>query len=344
MLKLYEYAVRRLLLLIFVLIGVTIVTFYLSRIMLNPLGAYVTERTKPELIPVIEKRLGLDKPFYIQYLIYLQDLFTLNWGWSRVAHMPVIEALFYRFPATIELAVFSFILSITIGIPLGILSALKNNKLIDHIIRIIALTGISIPVFWLALTLQYSLSYLPKVSGLPSLPSSGRFDPILIQNYPVNRITGLMILDSLLQGNLIIAWDSFIHLILPSVTLAFLNIGSITRVARSSMLEVMRQDYIITARAYGLPERIVIYKYALKNAMIPVATLGGLMFGGLLGGAIITETIFAFPGMGQLVVFAISSNDSYTIMAFTVLASIIYVVINLVVDILYAWLDPRIKY
>ncbi|MEM3385930.1 MAG: ABC transporter permease [Nitrososphaeria archaeon] len=342
--KLYEYAVRRIFLLIFVLFGVTLITFYLSRVVLNPLGAYVTERTKPELIPVIEKRLGLDKPFYIQYLIYLEDLFTLNWGWSRVAHMPVIEALFYRFPATTELAILSFILSLAIGVPLGILSALKNNKLIDHLIRIIALAGISIPVFWLALTLQYSLSYLPKINGLPSLPSSGRVDSILMQNYPVVRITGLMILDSLLQGNLVVAWDSFIHLILPSITLAFLNIGVITRVTRSSMLEVIRQDYITTARAYGLPERIVIYKYALKNAIIPVATLAGLMFGGLLGGAVITETIFAFPGMGQLVVFAISSNDSYTIMAFTVLASIIYVMINLAVDILYAWLDPRVKY
>ncbi len=329
---------------IFVLLGVTILTFYLSRIVLNPLGAYVTERTRPEAIPAIEKRLGLDKPFYIQYIIYLQDLVTFNWGWSRVAHMPVIEALFYRFPATVELAIASFIIIILVGVPLGIISALKNNSVVDHAIRIFSLTGISIPVFWLALTLQYSFSYLPKVAGLPSLPSNGRVDALLYQQYPVNRITGLMIFDSLIQGNFIIASDALLHLILPAMTLAFLSIGAVTRVARSSMLEVLRQDYISTARAYGLPERMVIYKYALKNAMIPVTTLSGLLFGGLLAGAIITESIFAFPGMGQLTVFAISSNDSYTIMAFTVLASFIYVLINLLVDIVYAKLDPRIKY
>jgi len=343
-LRLYEYSIRRLFLLIFVLLGVTVFTFYLSRVVLNPLGAYVTERTRPEAIPIIEKRLGLDKPFFVQYTIYLEDLVTLNWGWSRVAHMPVIEALWYRFPATAELAIAAFLITIALGVPLGILSALKNNKAIDHIIRIIALTGISIPVFWLALTLQYSLSYLPKVNGLPSLPSSGRFDPILAQSYPFTRYTGFVIFDCLIQGNLVMAADTFIHLILPSITLAFLSVGQITRVARSSMLEVMRQDYISTARAYGLSERVVIYKYALKNALIPVTTVSGLMFGGLLGGALITETIFAFPGMGQLTVFAISSNDSYTILAFTVLASFIYVIINLVVDLLYAKLDPRIRY
>ncbi|MGQ9780653.1 MAG: ABC transporter permease [Nitrososphaeria archaeon] len=342
--KLYEYSIRRLFLLIFVLLGVTIFTFYLSRIVLNPLGAYVTERTRPEAIPIIEKRLGLDKPFFVQYAIYLEDLITLNWGWSRVAHMPVIEALWYRFPATAELAIAAFLITIALGVPLGILSALKNNKAVDHIIRIIALTGISIPVFWLALTLQYSLSYLPKVSGLPSLPSSGRFDPVLVQSYPFTRYTGFLIFDCLIQGNLVMAADTLTHLILPSITLAFLSVGQITRVARSSMLEVMRQDYISTARAYGLSERVVIYKYALKNALIPITTVSGLMFGGLLGGALITETIFAFPGMGQLTVFAISSNDSYTILAFTVLASFIYVIINLVVDLLYAKLDPRIRY
>jgi peptide/nickel transport system permease protein len=342
--KLYEYALRRLFLLIFVLIGITILTFYLSRILLNPLGAYVTERTRPEAIPAIERSLGLDKPFFVQYLIYLEDLVTLNWGWSRVAHMAITDALFYRFPATVELSIMSFIIIMAVGIPLGILSALKNNKLTDHLIRIFALVGISIPVFWLALMLQYGFSYLPMVNNLPSLPSNGRVDPIIILDHPFNRITGLFIFDSLIQGDFPITLDSFKHLILPAITLAFLNIGTITRVARSSMLEVMRQDYISTARAYGLSERVVIYKYALKNALIPVTTMSGLMFGGLLGGAIVTETIFAFPGMGQLTVLAVTSDDSYTILAFTVIAAFIFVTVNLVVDILYARLDPRIKY
>ncbi|MGB9729962.1 MAG: ABC transporter permease [Thermoprotei archaeon] len=342
--KLYEYVIRRILLLFPVLLGVLLITFYISRIILDPTAAYVTEKTPESAIPAIRKQLGLDQPFPVQFAIYIKDLFTLNWGWSKTAHDTVINAIADHFPATVELTIFAFLLTIGIGIPIGIVSALRSNSLVDHAIRFTALVGISTPVFWLALMLQYIFTYWTKNNGLPYLPSTGRYDPILILSHPVQKITGLMILDSLIQGNWIMAWDAFNHLILPAITLSFLNIGVIARITRSSFLEVLRQDYISAAKAYGLPERRIYYKYALKNAMIPVTTISGLMFGGMLGGAVITETIFAFPGMGWLSVRAITYNDSATILGFTVLATFIYVFTNLVVDIIYAWLDPRIKY
>ncbi|MEM2926509.1 MAG: ABC transporter permease [Candidatus Bathyarchaeia archaeon] len=342
--KLHEYVVRRLLLLLFVILGVTLLTFFFTRVLLDPLSAYVTERTNPNLIPAIMRKHGFDKPPYEQYFYYLRDLFTFDWGWSKVAHMDMIEAIGTFFPATVELTVFSMALTIVIGVPLGILSALKNNRWPDHLSRIFSLVGISIPVFWLGLSLQYIFTYWFKVLGLPALPSSGRYDPILMANNRVFKITGLLILDSLLQGNFVMAYDAICHLILPAITLAFLNVGVVTRLTRSSMLEVLRQDYITMAKAYGLPQRTIIYKYALKNAITPVVTSTGLMLGGMLGGAIMTESVFAFPGMGWLSYRAIVYNDTNTILAYVVLSAIIFVLVNLIVDIIYAWLDPRIKY
>ncbi|MBO3763035.1 MAG: ABC transporter permease [Thermoproteota archaeon] len=342
--KLYEYVIRRLFMLVPVVLGVTIMTFYLSRVVLDPLAAYVTEKTPAYLIPVIRHQLGLDQPFYVQYLYYLRDLITLNWGWSRAGHMSVADAIATFFPATVELTTVSIIITLLVGIPLGIISALRNNKIEDHASRVFSLIGISMPVFWLGLSLQYLFTYWTRVQGWFALPSTGRYDPILFASHPVQRITGLLILDSLIQGNFVMAVDAFSHIILPAITLAFLNIGVVTRLTRSSMLEVLRQDYITFAKSYGLPQRIVIYKYALRNAMIPVVTSTGLMIGGLLGGAIMTESIFAFPGMGWLSYRAIIFNDSNTIMAYVVLSAFVFVLVNLLVDLIYAWLDPRIKY
>lgn len=343
--KLYEYVIRRLALLLLVLFGVTLLTFIFSRVLLDPLAAYVTEKTNPNLIPAIKRAHGFDRPYWEQYLFYLRDLFTLDLGWSKVGHMSIIDAIATYFPATVELTILAIIITLLVGIPLGIISALKNNKPVDHASRIFSLVGISMPVFWLGLSLQYFFTYWIKAAyGLPALPSTGRYDPVLAANTGFKKITGLVILDAILQGNFIMAGDALAHLVLPAITLAFLNIGVITRLTRSSMLEVLRQDYITMAKAYGLPKRLVIYKYALKNALIPVVSVTGLMFGGLLGGAIMTESIFAYPGMGWLSYRAIVYNDSNTVLAYVVVSSIIYVIVNLIVDIIYAWLDPRIKY
>ena len=343
--KLYEYVIRRLTLLIFVLVGVTLLTFFFSRVLLDPLAAYVTERTNPRMIPAIRRMHGLDRPIWEQYFFYLRDLFTLDLGWSKVGHMDMIDAIAAHFPATAELTILAIIITLIVGIPLGIVSALKNNQLADHASRIFSLIGISIPVFWLGLSLQYFFTYWVKAAyGIPALPSTGRYDAVLAINTGFKKITGFILLDALIQGNLVMAGDALAHLILPAITLAFLNIGVITRLTRSSMLEVLRQDYITMAKSYGLPQRLIIYKYALKNALIPVVSVTGLMFGGLLGGAIMTESIFAFPGMGWLSYRAIVYNDSNTVLAYVAITAIIYVIVNLIVDIFYAWLDPRIKY
>ncbi len=342
--KLYEYAVRRIFLLIFVVIGVTVLTFIFTRVLLDPLAAYVNDKTTPSAIIAIIRAHGFDRPIYEQYFIYLKDLVTLDWGWSNVGHMPLTEAIRSFFPATVELTILAMFLTVAIGVPLGIVSALKNNKWQDHASRIFSLVGISIPVFWLGLSLQYAFTYWTRSIGLAYLPSTGRVDPLLLIHNPVQEWTGMLMFDSLLQGNFVITWSVFTHLILPAITLAFLNVGVLTRLTRSSMLEVIRQDYITMAKAYGLPKKIITYKYALKNAMVPVITSIGLSFGGMLGGAIITESIFAYPGMGWLSYRAIVFNDSNTILAYVVVVAIIFVSVNLIVDIVYAWLDPRIKY
>jgi len=343
-LKIYEYAIRRIFLLIFVIFGVTIITFIFTRVLLNPLAAYITDKTPPDAVIAIIQAHGFDRPIYEQYFIYLKDLVTLDWGWSNVGHMALTDAIRTFFPATVELTILAIIITVLIGVPLGIISALKNNKWQDHASRIFSLVGISIPVFWLGLSLQYAFTYWTRSIGLPFLPSTGRVDPLLLIQNPVQGWTGMLMLDSFLQGNFVITLDVFKHLILPAITLAFLNVGILTRLTRSSMLEVIRQDYITMAKAYGLPRRVIIYKYALKNAMIPVITSVGLIFGGMLGGAIITESIFSYPGMGWLSYRAIVFNDSNTILAYVVVVAIIFVSVNLLVDIIYAWLDPRIKY
>jgi peptide/nickel transport system permease protein len=234
--------------------------------------------------------------------------------------------------------------TLVIGIPAGIISALKNNKMPDHISRLVALTGVSTPVFWLGLILQLVFFYYFQQLGLPYLPSNGRVDTALALEHPIIQITGLMVVDTLLTGNWVMFADSIAHLILPSFALGFISLGIVMRIMRSSMLEVLRQDYIVLARSKGLPERVVIYRHALKNAMIPTVTVAGLAIAGLLGGAPLTETVFGWPGIGKMAVDAIGSNDAPLIMGFTLIAAMVLVLANLGVDILYAYLDPRIKY
>jgi peptide/nickel transport system permease protein len=231
-----------------------------------------------------------------------------------------------------------------VGIPLGIISAVRNNRLPDHVSRLIALIGVSTPVFWLGLLLQLVFFYFFQQWGLPYLPSGGRYDVTLMLQHPVTNITGLLVFDSLVTGNFIMAQDALAHLILPSFALGFVDLGVIMRIMRSSMLEVLRQDYVTLARSKGLSERVVILRHALKNAMIPTVTVGGIAVATLLAGAPLTETVFAWPGMGRLAVAAIGTNDAPLIMGFALITSLMLVLVNLTVDILYAFLDPRIKY
>ena len=331
-------------LLVFVLIGVTIITFFLSQVLLSPLSLYLTERTRVEAIPAIIAHYHLNDPWPIRYAVYVSNLLGGDWGYSRSLSEPVFQALSERFPATLELTIVAIIWTLVVGIPAGIISALKNNKIPDHISRLVALTGVSTPVFWLGLILQLVFFYYFQLIGLPSLPSNGIVDAALALDHPITKITGLIVLDTLITGNWIMFEDSLAHLVLPSFALGFVSLGVVMRIMRSSMLEVLRQDYIILARSKGLSERVVIYKHALKNAMIPTLTVSGLTIAWLLAGAPLTETVFRWPGIGRLAVDAIGRNDAPLIMGFTLIAALVLVLVNLGVDILYACLDPRIKY
>jgi peptide/nickel transport system permease protein len=341
--KLYEYVIRRLILLIFVLFAVSILVFYLTRGFprgIAPWAPYIHPKMTAEQIEAVIKAHGFDRPIYEQYFYWLRDILSGDWGltgtWAQ--GLPANEVFFLHFPYTVELSVFGTLITIGIGIPLGIISAIKNNKLPDHISRIIALAGYSTPSYWFGFMLQLIFFYYFSLWGLPYLPSSGA------SSLGKPSITGLPLLDGLLSGNFAYVWDEFIHLILPSFSLAFISLGFLARIVRASMLEVLRQDYIVMARSKGLKERVVIYRHALKNALIPAITLTGIFFASLLGGAMITEYVFSWPGVGQQALRAIFQGDSNFILIYSLVFATIIVLANLVVDVLYAFLDPRIRY
>jgi peptide/nickel transport system permease protein len=346
--KLWEYIVRRLLLLIPVLLGVSLITFALTRSVGDPAAIYIDERCSinPACVEAIHHRYGFDLPLPLQYIRYMQALFAGDLGYSRTAKLQVSDAIAAFFPATFELATASMLIAVVLAIPLGVISATKRDRPIDHATRIFALSGVSVPVFWLALMLKWTL-YLRafELFGTPLFPPQGRSESSLygVPGAPVPAVTNLYTIDAILAHNWQGLGDALWHLALPSITLAFGTMAVITRMMRSSMLEVLNQEYIKTARSKGLDERVVIKKHARRNALIPTTTVIGLAFGGLLGGAVLTETVFAWPGLGQWSASAITNTDNAAIMGFTLLAAIVYVLANLAVDILYAYLDPRIR-
>jgi peptide/nickel transport system permease protein len=325
------------LLLIPVLIGVTIITFTVSHVIpADPARAFAGgPKAQPESIARIRAELHLDKPMWQQYFYYLNDLFHLNLGRSYLENRQVTDSLAQYFPATFELTIFAMLISVPLGIIGGIISAIRQNKISDHITRIIAIVGYSLPIFWLALMLQYVLAY-----QIPIFPLEGRLS---IGMASPTTYTGIFVIDSLISGNGTALISSLHHLILPAFTLGFATLAIVLRMTRSSMLEVMGADYIRTARAKGLAENKVIYKHALRNALIPTVTVIGLQFGGLLSGAVLTETIYNWPGMGRFAARAVLGLDFNAVMGFTLVVAIIYVIANLIVDLLYAVIDPRVK-
>ncbi len=335
--KTWEYIVRRLILLIPVIIGVTIITFTVSHVIpADPARAFAGgPKAQPEAIAHIRAELHLDEPLWKQYFFYLNDLIHLNLGKSYLENRPVLESLRDYFPATFELTMVAMLIAVPLGIIGGIISAIKQNKISDHFSRIIAIVGYSLPIFWLALMLQYLFAYL-----VPILPLEGRLSVGMV---PPTTITGFYVIDSILTGNVATLSSSLLHLILPAFTLGFSTLAIILRMTRSSMLEVMSADYIRTARAKGVPERKVIYQHGLRNALIPTLTVIGLQFGALLSGAVLTETIFNWPGMGRFAANAVLGLDFNSVMGFTLIVAIIYVIANLIVDLLYAMVDPRVK-
>jgi peptide/nickel transport system permease protein len=349
--KLRDFVIRRMILAIPVVFGVVTITWILSYIVGDPIAMYITERTPPAAIPGIRAIHGLDEPLYVQYFYYISSLLRGDWGQSRSVggDMPVLEVIARRLPATTELAIVAMVFAVVLGIPLGILSATKKDKPVDHVTRVFALAGVSMPIFWFGLLLKYLLYYQFGVWHLPNLPGDGRIDNELWKALLGNSrgyvpITNFILVDSILYGE---PWgfiDGVTHLIMPGFCLGYLTLAIVTRMMRSSMLEVLKEDYITLARSKGLKERVVIYRHALRNAMIPTVTVIGLAFGGLMSGAVLTETIFNWDGLGVWATRAILQSDIAAINGFTLLVALIFVGANLIVDLIYGALDPRIRF
>ncbi len=327
---------RRILLSLIALIGITLLVFILSHVVPgDPARLAAGPQAREAQVESVRKEYGLDKPLPQQYLIYMSDLFQGNLGKSLQSRRPVSEDLVDYFPATLELTLAATLLAVIGGIAFGILSAVHKNEWIDHLTRVISLGGVSIPVFWLGLVLV-----LIFYRALGWLPFGGRLDPSLS---PPVHITGLYILDSLLTANWQTLGSSIAYLILPAVTLAFSSLGVVSRMTRASLLDTLQEDYIRTARGKGLQERLVLMRHALKNALIPVTTIVGLQFGGLLGGAFLVEVIFSWPGLGTYAMKAIMFLDYNGIIGVTLLTGLVFMIVNLLVDLTYLTIDPRIR-
>lgn len=330
------YILRRLLQLVPVMIGVTIIVFSIIRaIPGDPARTILGLDATPEAIHELREEMGLNSPAISQYFSYLKGLLTGDLGTSLRTGSSISKEIFPYFTATMELMIFSIIIAIVIGVNLGILAAWKSRKSIDFFAMLVALIGISIPVFWFGLMEQWVFA-----EKLQLLPSMGRFTA----REPIEAITGFLLLDTVIQGNMTGFWDVFRHLILPAIALGSIPTAVIARMSRSSMLDVMDSDYIRTARAKGLSEFWVLYKHALKNALGPVLTVIGLMVGLLLGGGVLTETIFSWPGIGRYIYDAISARDYPVIQSGILIVSVFFVLINLIVDILVARVNPRIRF
>ena len=320
-------------------LGVTLISFIVAHAVptdpiVSNLGQIASQR--PEIVKAFREKWGLDKPLHEQYFTFVRNLARGEFGTSINTRRAVTKDLALFLPATIELATAAVVFALLLGLPLGIFAAVRRDGPIDHLARMVSLVGVSIPIFWLA-TVSLVLFY----ATLHWTVGPGRLGP---QMEPPDYVTGLFTVDSLLEGDFETFRDAAAHLILPGLVLAGSIMGLITRITRSSMLEVLSQDYTRTARAKGLREAVVVARHALRNALIPTVTVLGLAYGGLLSGAVMTETIFAWPGIGRYAFQAVRTNDFPAIMAVTFVIGIIYVVVNLVVDLLYGWLDPRIHY
>jgi peptide/nickel transport system permease protein len=327
--------VKRLLFLVLVVLGVSVITFVVSHLIPgDPARLIAGDRASDEMVASMRHMLGLDRSLPIQYWRYLTGLVHGDLGTSIRTGRPVLEDLKIFFPATLELAVVALILATLLGIPLGILSAVYRNKWVDQVVRSVAVIGISTPAFWLGLLLI--ILFYAKLGWLPG---GGRLPEGLD---PPTKVTGFYIFDSIVSGNHAVFAASLKHIILPGFTLGFVHLGVVARQIRSAMLEQLNEDYVRTNRANGLPKWTVILRHALPNALIPSVTVLGLAMGDLLYGAVLTETVFAWPGMGAYVVNSIQALDFPAVMGFAVVVSFAYVILNLIVDLLYMVIDPRI--
>ena len=331
-----KYTLKRLLMAIPVVWGILTLVFVLMRVFsANPAYLMLGQRATADRVAELTAYLGLDQPIWKQYIIYLGQVVRGDLGTSLFSSQPVMKELLGFLPATIELALFAVIIASIIGVTLGVICAVKQNSALDRISQVAGLVGISLPRFWLGLMLIIAFSV-----NLKWLPVSGRFD---FMAQP-KSVTGFMILDSIITRDWKALDSTFRYLLLPGITIAITSVGTIMRYTRSVMLETIRQDYIRTARAKGLRESTVVVRHALKNALIPIVTVIGMELSGLLGGSVLAETIFAWPGIGKYVVDGINNSDYAVVQGGCMLVAVISVFMNLIVDLLYGALDPRIRY
>ena len=376
--KLYVYILRRLALMGLILLAVSVIVFYLIRGSLPPdyvLAPYLTPQmldpeklqlarslgvatsSCPSFTAFVDRAPGCIVPLYEQYFAWLRQVFSGNWGYSQIPTIGVglttWQLFSSRFPYTVELAIACALLTIAVALPLGIISATHNNKLPDHVSRIVALIGHSMPLFWLGFLLQLAFALyiiVPYGHGnvIGLLPSNGvlatQCGICFAHPGKIKIYTGAPLIDALISGNPAYWWDSLIALILPTITLSFATLGLLTRIIRSSMMDCLRQDYIVLARSKGIKERSVVYGHALRNAMLPAITVTGRIIALLLGGAVIVEYVFSWPGIGSALLQAAIYSDINFLELFSLVTALIIVLSNLAVDILYAILDPRIRY
>ena len=339
MIRKLEYVARRLVLSVAVLFGLTLVTFTLTRLVpSNPAALYLGPRARPADIERINERFGFDRPLTEQYMLFIQGLLRGDLGDSIATKRPVVKELTDRLPSTLELVMVATLISIVVRDPLGVISAVSQGKPLDVGVRTASIIGVSLPAFWLGLLLQ-----LVFANALGLFPVAGRVDASLRFNSPISEITGFYLIDSLVTGNWLALRDVMLHLVLPAITLAAFPIGLIARMTRASMLEVLGQNYIRTARAYGISRGRIIYRYALKNAVGPVLTVIGLSFAFALTGAFYVEIIFNWPGLGLFTARSFLNLDYPAIMGMALFGAAGYILINLLVDLVQAWIDPRIS-
>jgi peptide/nickel transport system permease protein len=332
-----RYIVRRLALMIPTLIGLSILTFIISHVVpADPAKLAAGPRATPDMVEALREKFGLDRPIYVQYYRFLRQLAHGDLGSSITTQHSVNSDLRTYFPATLELVLASMVIAVVIGVPLGIIAAMHQNKWPDQLSRIFAISSVSLPQFWLGVILQLLLAMSWHL-----LPASGRL-PTLTR--PPHRVTGMYSVDALLAGNWGMLWTSLVHLVMPATVLAIGSLAIITRTLRGDLLETMNMDFVRTARAKGLGSRTVLLRHVLRNAFIPSLTMIGLSLGWTLGGTVLVESIFDWPGIGLYAVKAATQLDFEPIMGVTLLVGVLFIVINLGVDLLYSALDPRIRY
>ncbi len=329
-----DYIIRRLLILPIIVIGTSMIVFTLSRVGGSPIGIYLEHEMTQEEVAQLEERFGLNEPLPVQYFAWVRGVVQGDLGWSGVAAAPVMDVLPSRLGATLELSVAAAIVAVSAGIALGTFAGARRNRLPDHITRVVAISGASMPIFWFAIVLL--IVFWVNLGWFPI----GRSDPEIFGR--IAHPTGLYTVDALLAGDLLAFRDAVWHLVLPALTLGYGATALIARMMRSSMVEELNEDYVDAARAKGLPERLVLRRHARRNALIPTVTIIGLSFGFLLQGTVVVEIIYRWPGIGRWMADAVLQGDQATIMAYVLFTSFLFLFVNLIVDVTYAYLDRRV--